>query len=416
MSDVTTDFPSVVDDLGDGRSGTRIDDAWQDDVITAINNQVLSATNPTLTPADTIDEVVTARGSTGALDTRISLEHNADGTHKSTGTLEGYATVTQLLGGIGAKNLIINDDDQVWVAGDAAAPTGSTLSGAGAAVARAGTGLGDTTRKIGDFCAKLTRGGADAALTETLLSGGSFTRAEFIQGLYAAGGAWVKCSTVSAARVGIYDGVGYTYSSYHTGGGDWEWLGVTRQINVAATGLYFIRQVANAAVAAYFSGRTLLILDSDLDLPRYVPSDTTYGTVHFGISGVLAAGTALGRFIPSRMGLVKDVQGDVKTAPTGATLLTIDVNTYDGANPTSLFGGTKLAFVASEFNAGKQPDGTYARRCLVGGFGNALGAGQRLTMDIDSVGNTIAGSDLGLEVRIFQYQSPLERFWAYNGV
>jgi hypothetical protein len=415
VSDVSSDFPTVVDDLGDGRSGTRIDEAWQDDVIDAINEQTLSATNPTVTPADTIDEVVTARGSTGALNTRISLEHNADGTHKATGTIANYATVTQVLGAVGAKNLIVNDDDQIWVLGDDVAPTGSTLTGTGAASARCGTARGDTERKVGDFCARLTRGTTDAALTETLLSGASFVRAEFLKSLYACGGCWVKCATANAARIGVYDGVGYTYSAYHTGGGTWEWLPVSRQINVAATGLYFLRCVNNAAVAAYFSGRTLMILSSSVSLPRYIPSDVVYGTAHFGVSGNLVAATALGRFIPSRMGLIKDIQADVKTCPTGATVLAVDINTYDGTAATSLFGDTKLEFVASEYDAGKQPDGTYARRCVTGGFGNTIAAGQRITMDIDDVGSTIAGSDIGVEVRMLQYQSPLERFWGYNG-
>ena len=37
-----------------------------------------------------------------------------------------------------------------------------------------------------------------------------------------AAGAWVKCSTANAARVYVSDVAGTSYSSYHTGGGSWE--------------------------------------------------------------------------------------------------------------------------------------------------------------------------------------------------
>jgi hypothetical protein len=41
-------------------------------------------------------------------------------------------------------------------------------------------------------------------------------------------GIWAKTNTASNARFAIYDGVTYTYSSYHTGGNDWEWLEATK--------------------------------------------------------------------------------------------------------------------------------------------------------------------------------------------
>jgi len=40
-------------------------------------------------------------------------------------------------------------------------------------------------------------------------------------------GAWVKTSTASHVRLRVYDGVTGGYSSYHTGGGGWEWLSAT---------------------------------------------------------------------------------------------------------------------------------------------------------------------------------------------
>lgn len=406
MSDIESDAPVATDDDGTGRSGTPIDETWYDALLAAINVQTLSATNPTLTPADTIDEVVTARNAYASLDARLDALATDLG-------ISSLATVTQLLGGVGAVNLITNDDCQIWVAGDTAAPTGDVLAGTGAAVARCGTGLADTTRKIGDFCARLTRGTTDASLSQTLLSGASFIRAGFLPSLYAAAGCWVKCSTANAARIAVYDGVGYSYSSYHTGGGAWEWLAVTRQINVAADQLVMLEKVDNAAVAAYFSGRTLLILDGDLDLTRYVPAPSVQGTFHFGFSGTIAVATAAGRAIPSRPAIVRDVQLDIKTAPTGAALI-VDVLTETGSGAGSMF-STKPQIAATAYSGAAQPDGTYARRCVAGGFGATLAAGQRLTVDVSQVGSSVAGADLAVEVRMLQYQSPLERFWSYSG-
>ena len=176
MSNITP--PAYVDDSGTGRDGTVVDVAFLDAWESTINDQVASATTPTIKPKDTIDEVVTARGSKVSLDTRLDVSLNEDGTLKSQ---PGYATVTQLLGGIGGVNLVQNDDFLLWAAGDAAAPTGYVLAGVGAAVARIGTGLGDTDRKIGDFACKLTRAAADLTLTRTVLDTAAFTRANFLK-------------------------------------------------------------------------------------------------------------------------------------------------------------------------------------------------------------------------------------------
>jgi len=48
-------------------------------------------------------------------------------------------------------------------------------------------------------------------------------------------GAWVLTNTASHVRLRIADGVGTSYSSYHTGGGSYEWLEVSRVISASAT-------------------------------------------------------------------------------------------------------------------------------------------------------------------------------------
>ena len=404
MSNITP--PAYVDDSGTGRDGTVVDVAFLDAWESTINDQVASATNPTIKPKDTIDEVVTARGSKVSLDTRLDVSLNEDGTLKSQ---PGYATVTQLLGGIGGVNLVQNDDFLLWAAGDAAAPTGYVLAGVGAAVARIGTGLGDTDRKIGDFACKLTRAAADLTLTRTVLDTAAFTRANFLKARYAAGGAWVLSSTANAARVAVYDGVGYTYSAYHTGGGTWEWLPVTRTINAAATRLDIIPEVKNGAGAVgKFSGLTLVIIDSNLSLPHELLCPVQVGTMHFSVAGAVAIASNIHGYEPGRPAIVKDVQLFIKTAPTGQALK-VDINSWDGAAYTSMF-ATVPQIADGAFRGGAQPDTTYARRCLVAQSGAALAVGGELSFDVDQVGSGAAGSDLRVEVRAMEYQSPLERF------
>jgi hypothetical protein len=411
VATVKGSFPARVDDSGTGRDGTPIDVAFIDAIGDAIDAETLSATNPTVTSADIQDEVVEARGSVATLDTRLDVSLNEDGTLKTSGVLGGYATITQLLGGIGGVNLVQNDDFLVWPDGDAAPPEGFTLAGAGAAVARTGTGLGDTSRKVGDFACKLTRGAGDLTLVKAVLAAAAFTRADFLKGRYAAGGAWVLCSTPNIARVAVYDGVGYEYSAYHTGGGAWEWLPATRLINSAATVLHIIPEVKNSAVAAVFSGLSLAIVDSDLDLPHEILCPTIYGSFHFSVSGAVAGATAIHSYEPARMGIVKDVQLSIKTAPTGQALI-VDLNTWDGASQTSMF-SSRPQILAAAFRGGAQPDDAYARRCFRGTSGATLSAGGNISFDVDQVGSGAAGSDLRVEVRALQYQSPLERFQTY---
>lgn len=411
MATVKGSFPARVDDTGTGRDGTPVDVAFIDAIGDAIDAETLSATNPTVKCSEIQDEVVEARGSVATLDTRLDVSLNEDGTLKTTGVLGGYATVTQLLGGVGAVNLVTNDDFLCWPDGDAAVPEGYTLTGAGGTVARVGTGLGDTARKIGDFAAKVTRAGTDVNFTKIMLQGAAFTRGNFVIGLYQSVGAWVLCSTPNVARVLVSDNAGTAYSSYHTGGGTWEWLAVTRQVNVVATALIAGIQVSNADVAAYVSGLTAMLLDSDQALTRYVPSPVVYGAFHFSVAGAVAGATNIHGYEPARAGIVKDVQLFIKTAPTGQALI-VDVNTWDGASYTSMF-STRPQIADGAFRGGAQPDTTYARRCLRGTSGASLSAGGELTFDVDQVGSGVAGSDLRVEVRALQYQSPLERFQTY---
>lgn len=414
MSDINPDWPAVVNDDGTGRTGTRLNEALWDAAAAAINTQVLSATNPTVTPADTIDEVVEARGSMPSVDDRIDVEHNEDGTHKSTGIIATFITQSQLMGGLGGVNLLRNDDYQLWPDGDAAAPLYWPLTGAAATVARTGTGLVDTSRKVGDFACKVTRAGTNCYVEATILDTVAFARADFLKGKFLSFGLWVMSGTPNIGRVGIFDGIGVSYSGYHDGDGLFQFLPVTREIDASATQLTVRAAVDTADGAVVFSGACALLHDGPVGLllPHYQPGIVIFGSMHYALAGNLTAATNQGRVRLKRGGIVKDVQLLAKTAPTGQAAI-FDLNTWDGAAYTSMF-GTRPQIADGAVVGGAAPDSTYARRCLRGGFLTTRGAGSEMTLDVDQVGSGAAGADAVVEVGILQYATPLERFMSYD--
>jgi hypothetical protein len=110
------------------------------------------------------------------------------------------------------------------------APTGWTLSGAGATVARE-----EGTIKVGSYSAKLTRNGANAVLQQTI-SDKDYT------GRTVTFGAWVYSTTLNSSRV--TDGT--NASAYH-GGTGWEYLTVTFTSGVAAPSINMVLYINGSA-------------------------------------------------------------------------------------------------------------------------------------------------------------------------
>ena len=67
-------------------------------------------------------------------------------------------------------------------------------------------------------------------------------------------GFWAKTSTASHVRLGWYDD-GYTYSSYHTGGGGWEWLELSEAVDADA-------EVVSPVIRLEATGATCLLYTS----------------------------------------------------------------------------------------------------------------------------------------------------------
>lgn len=114
-------------------------------------------------------------------------------------------------------------------------------------------------------------------------------------------------------------------------------------------------------------------------------TSTIKTTLSFAVVGTLTAGTDKAPTIvaPCALTIVK-VKVVVKTAPTGAALI-VDVN----KNGTTIFttqGGRPSIAIGDTTDDSDTPDVT------------ALAETDKLTVDIDQVGSTIAGADLTVEV------------------
>lgn len=398
-------WPEVTNDLGQGTSGTVFNRAFYDLLKASIEDHLHSAANSTVKANDIIDEVVAARGNLASLDARLSTIVDDDGNPVAG---SGSVTTAQGQSALGTVNLLANDTFIIWSGGDSAAPDYFALSGTGAAVARTGTGLADTKRKVGTFAAKLTYGSQAAKLTQVLLDSGVISSADILAGTTMGFGCWVWCATNGIARLTLDDGVASpTSTSYHTGDSTWQWLSTTHALRSNPTKLELQLRVEGAG-SAYFSGAVVVM--SDLAPSRWIPSPKAYGVLHFPIPGTLVTGAKKGVFLPSRPGIVKDVQIRLETAPTGDTVF--DVNTWDGAAFTSMF-STNPKVVSGALVGGAQPDGTYARRCISAAYGGSTpGAGGMVSVDLDSLVGSPA--DAVVEVRVMQYLRPLEDFLAYN--
>ena len=152
-----------------------------------------------------------------------------------------------------AVNYSFNGDVEIWGAGAASPPTGWTLTGAGATVARDGT-----NKKLGTYAVGLTRVGADGYLSQRPDTFAGFGPVAWWQGRQVTFGCWVRATVASRARLVIDDGVGQTASAYHAGNSAFSFLTVTRTIDAAATRVEIRLVVDSGDTTAQFDGATLI--------------------------------------------------------------------------------------------------------------------------------------------------------------
>lgn len=109
-------------------------------------------------------------------------------------------------------------------------------------------------------------------------------------------------------------------------------------------------------------------------------------TIHFFIAGAQTTGTKKAAMLIGRAGTIVDVRAYLDTAPTGATFI-VDVN----KNGTTLF--TTQSVRPTIAISGNASTTTLPAVTTVA-------AGDRLTVDIDQIGSTVAGSDLYVSITI----------------
>ena len=149
---------------------------------------------------------------------KATVDNNIRWDIKEADRLNGECKIFDMM----SENLLKNDDFEDWSDGASSAPDGWELIGAGATIAR-------DTGTVGSYAANITYGSATCRLQHLPAWDDRYKTETFtLQG-------WLKTSTADMARLRIWDGVDSTYSGYHTGGGGWELLSVTRTLWGSAT-------------------------------------------------------------------------------------------------------------------------------------------------------------------------------------
>lgn len=312
---------------------------------------------------------------------------------------------------VAGQNLVADNGLLVWAAGDTAAPTYYTLSGAGAAVARTGAGMGDTSQKWGKFGAKVTSAAALAQLYQTIIPAASWDTG--MRGLGLACGGYVKSSTTSTARLYTYDGTTTTYSSYHTGDGSFQWLTVTTTVGAAVSGpLTTGLEVATGTKIGYLQALTCVLGDVAPKYPQ--PSPAHEETRTYYATGNCATTAELLRYSLPRAAILRDVQLHALTAPATQALI-VDHEVWDGSTWQSAYSAsaTRPQLAASTANGGAAPDGTYRYRSIGPGFGTSVTNGM-VRLAIDQCGTGTVGANVNIQARYLVFDRPLEQQLAYN--
>lgn len=426
---------------GDPTTGTALDASLIDGFRSTLDSVLHSTANPLLTPKAITDEVKTARGATASLDARISTVIDSGG---------GLLNVDQFVEGLqighslgGVRSWLWNDDFRLWSLGDALAPDGWTLAGAGAAIARCGTGLADTQRYgIGDFVARVTFGAAAATLSQDVIPSGTIaTRAlqmlrqltlrlpqgvtfgPFSQQVGVA--VAVFASTANQAYIRAVDGVGGGSSDFHPGDGTWRILGTPHAVNSAATKLGVELHVDITGGPVYFSAPFLIPYPGQITLEGSVGVFNTAMPFRFPgcpvtrrehtlplLAGNQTVRNNIWRWMPRRACIITDVQLSATTGPT-VTALRYDLKSWDGAAFTSMFTATFPEIAAGATYGGLQPNGTYARRCLNPFYGAVVAAGGEVRLDCLQIG-TVAGADVAVTIGYLEYDRAMETFYDHN--
>ena len=182
------------------------------------------------------------------------------------GSLETWTGLTDVLTNGGMETWTNPTTLTTWV-----------LSGAGATQAQE-----TTIKKAGTYSAKVTNATSTVAhLSQTISGTDSYKNKTVTLG------AWVYSSAASRVNLQIYDGVGISYSSYHSGSAGWEYLTVTRTCSSSSTGLYvYLYVYAGVSINTYF--------DSAIVYEQIAPTGWTFSGAGASVvreEGIIGNGT-----------------------------------------------------------------------------------------------------------------------------
>ena len=122
-------------------------------------------------------------------------------------------------------------------------------------------------------------------------------------------GAWVKTSEASHVRFNIYDGSD-NFGSYHTGGGGWEWLELTKTFGGGISSVTFGLSFSVANKIAYIS-QPMLVFGSSIGENMYVPPQDKVIWLEKGIGSSTLTGTGHSDVAPTDLNVEADFEAKV---------------------------------------------------------------------------------------------------------
>lgn len=422
----TTPAPiALVDGADPITTGTAVDQAFYNALKAALNAQLHSASDPTVMPSDIIAAVATARGVYASLAAKLTaMEALFTGVGPST-----------LRNGFALGNFIANGDGRMWSRGDAAAPDYWVLTGTGAAVARTGPGLADTTSvndRADSFAAKVTYGSDAAALSQYVfrtalgsaldeffasrfqpvdaqgntIAGYGGGAADSALQLWYIGHVW--CDGTNRARLRLTGSAPAT-SEYHPGSSAWRTLVAGPLTAVVGTPIQAQRRVETAG-SAYFMSDCVVATELGLP-PLWIPEKTTYRTHRYYVNN--PATGVLDYFVFARPAFILGAQIQCLTAGT-VTAPTIDLLTPIGGVYSSLF--VTLPTIATgqlqgAFQMCNPAAANYRRRTIRPALTASATQADNTSLRLDYVDDG-GGSlrDLMVTIHYLEYDRPLDQF------
>ena len=307
-------FPPVVDDLGDGRSGTDLNKAFFEQIESSIADELYFATAPDQSPGDTTREVIDARDAYPNLDARL------DAMDAAIALAGGGAVTAEAIGGV---NLAYNEGFDVWLAGDD--PAGWSVQGAGASVAPVASPV-----YLARPGAQLTGpgGGVDGWLVNEIVPGTHFGAfLEWLKNRSVSIGARVYCAQANAARLVIDDGVTPELGTFHPGDATWRWMTLSAELASVASVLRAGLSMNEAGVASIDQLTVVVGAQPPSD---YTPSPSQYGEFMLGTdpAGTPTTGILSQRINP-RACAVRDIY--LMTSGVQTADFTVTLQRYNGA-------------------------------------------------------------------------------------